>query len=149
MRISKKVQYGLMFTFYVSEKGMTRLGDAAEELAIPSVFLEQIAGKLRSAGVLKAKKGPGGGFVVNGDPTIGQVFEALDTHNLLTTEEVTRGATGHHAEKAVVYMATNLSSAINIVMKRKIRNLSAELIMNEASTTESRKYANVTDKRMN
>ncbi len=65
MRISKKSQYGLRAMIYLAqkEKGViTPLKDIARIEEVPFDFLEKIMAELEKAKLVKAKKGPQGGY---------------------------------------------------------------------------------------
>lgn len=62
MRINKDVQYAMLFVLYTKRVGRATVEGAAKNLKISKSFLEQITRKLRMGGLIKAIKGPGGGY---------------------------------------------------------------------------------------
>jgi len=84
MRLSREVQYALCGLFDLAYNGagepvhVRRIG---ERQRIPHRFLEQIFQRLRRAGLVAGKRGPGGGFVLTRPPTqisLREIVEAVD-----------------------------------------------------------------------
>lgn len=134
MRLNKKMQYGFLFALYLSRAGRGKVADAAANMNISKHFLEQVARKLRLSGVIKSVRGPGGGYELVGDPTAFEVLNALSPVALLKSVEFTRYKTGASEERAFAQYAFNLAQALHPVMRRKIRNIGAELVANELAT---------------
>lgn len=132
MRLSKTLQYGLLFALYLCRSGRTTVESASEGMGVPFEFLTQIASKLRRYGVVKSVRGPHGGYELNGNPTVRDVFLALSTPvSLLGREELDnyrKGSTDHRALAAYVL---NLNMALQPLLSRNVRNVAAELVANE------------------
>lgn len=84
MRFSREVQYALCGIFDLAYNGagepvhVRRIGERQQ---IPHRFLEQIFQRLRRAGLVTGKRGPGGGFVLARPPSqisLREVVEAVD-----------------------------------------------------------------------
>jgi Rrf2 family protein len=84
VRLSRQVQYALCGIFDLAYNGagepvhVRRIG---ERQRIPHRFLEQIFQRLRRAGLVSGKRGPGGGFVLTRPPSeisLREVVEAVD-----------------------------------------------------------------------
>ena len=84
MRFSRQVQYALCGIFDLAYNGagepvhVRRIG---ERQCIPHAFLERIFQRLRRAGLVAGKRGPGGGFVLTRPPSqisLREVVEAVD-----------------------------------------------------------------------
>jgi Rrf2 family iron-sulfur cluster assembly transcriptional regulator len=84
MRFSRQVQYALCGVFDLAYNGagepvhVRRIG---ERQRIPYRFLEQIFQRLRRAGIVSGKRGPGGGFVLTRPPSqisLRELVEAVD-----------------------------------------------------------------------
>jgi len=84
MRLSRQVQYALCGIFDLAYNGagepvhVRRIG---ERQRIPHRFLEQIFQRLRRAGLVAGKRGPGGGFVLTrpaSQISLREVVEAVD-----------------------------------------------------------------------
>jgi Rrf2 family iron-sulfur cluster assembly transcriptional regulator len=61
--------------------GPTSVRDIAERTALPQPYLEQILLALKGAGLVRSKRGVGGGYVLARDPaaiTLGQIVSAVD-----------------------------------------------------------------------
>ena len=82
--ISKKTRYGLQGLFYLARefnRGPVLISDLAKKEAIPQKFLEAILLDLKNHGILKSKKGKGGGYALAKSPeeiTLGQVMRLLE-----------------------------------------------------------------------
>lgn len=72
MRVSSKGDYAcralLSLTLHQGEPGPTSVRDIAERTAIPQPYLEQILLVLKGAGLVKSKRGVGGGYVLAKSP---------------------------------------------------------------------------------
>lgn len=84
MRLSRQVQYALCGIFDLAYNGagepvhVRRIG---ERQRIPRAFLEQIFQRLRRAGLVTGKRGPGGGFMLTRPPSqisLREVVEAVE-----------------------------------------------------------------------
>lgn len=138
MKLTKQQQNGLLLVLYLSRSGRCNLAEVGKELSLSIHFLEQIACKLRRAGVLKSTKGPGGGYSVSDDPSVGQVLYALGSRNV--------GAVGFSKSperRALGHLFGAFTSAINPVFKRKVRSLNMELAANETAAFDSVQEATV------
>ncbi len=71
MRVSQQLQYAIYGVFdlaYTGGKRPTRIQEVAERQGIPMRYLEQIFQKLRRAGLVESKRGPGGGYCLARSP---------------------------------------------------------------------------------
>ncbi|HSY38801.1 MAG TPA: Rrf2 family transcriptional regulator [Polyangia bacterium] len=82
--LSRKARYALRALYALSAeeaRGPVLIADLAEREKIPHKFLETILLELKNAGVLKSKKGKGGGYSLARPPeqiTMGQVIRIID-----------------------------------------------------------------------
>jgi Rrf2 family protein len=82
--LTAKGKYGLKALVHLSSlpKGDSAQSfDIAEANSIPKKFLDAILGDLRNAGIVRSKKGPGGGYMLArppGDIKVGYVIRTLD-----------------------------------------------------------------------
>jgi Rrf2 family protein len=82
--LSRKARYALRALYALSADdaaGPVLIADLAEREKIPHKFLETILLELKNAGVLKSKKGKGGGYSMARPPeqiTMGQVIRVID-----------------------------------------------------------------------
>ena len=82
MKLKASVDYGVRAIMYLAIKGDTCSSrEISDEMSIPRDYLIQLALKLRNAGLIKARPGKNGGYVLARDAseiTIGQVLDAFD-----------------------------------------------------------------------
>lgn len=77
MKLTQKTIYALLLSFYIARNGRTRVIEVSEKLGLSIHFIEQVARKLRVAGVIVSIRGPGGGYELVETATIGQVMTAV------------------------------------------------------------------------
>jgi len=84
MKLSKKSEYALRALIQIAlheGEELVRLQDLARKENIPFKFLEGILRDLTNVGILRSKRGVGGGYVLNKPPhqtTLGQVIRLMD-----------------------------------------------------------------------
>lgn len=84
IKLSKKVDYGLMAIRHIAGEGSGRSVNArhiAEEYNIPPEMLAKILQTLSKVGLVMGHNGPKGGYVLAKEPhemTIGEVIRAID-----------------------------------------------------------------------
>ncbi len=84
MRLSRQVQYALCGIFdlaYNGAGGPIRVQTIGKRQRIPHRFLEQIFQRLRKAGLVTGKRGPGGGYVLTRgaqEISLREVIEAVE-----------------------------------------------------------------------
>ena len=85
VRVSSKGDYAcralLSLTLHAGEPGPTSVRDIAERTAIPQPYLEQILLALKGAGLVRSKRGVGGGYVLARDPAeirVSEILSAVD-----------------------------------------------------------------------
>jgi Rrf2 family protein len=82
--LTRKSKYGLKALLVLAEEADGKpllISELAERQRLPKKFLEAILLDLKRHGLLHSKKGKGGGYVLNRDPsevTLGQVIRILD-----------------------------------------------------------------------
>ena len=83
MKLKASVDYGVRAVMYLAVKGETCSSrEISEEMSVPRDYLIQLALRLRNAGIIKARPGKNGGYVLAKDPadiTIGQILDAFDS----------------------------------------------------------------------
>ena len=80
MRATQQVRYAIYGVFDLAYHGGTRpvpLAEVGKRQAIPARYLEQIFQKLRRAGLVASKRGPGGGYQLARRP------EAIDLSDVV------------------------------------------------------------------
>jgi len=84
MRFSLQVQYAICGAFDLAYNGGGRpvqIRVISERQAIPARYLEQIFQRLRRAGLIRSKRGPGGGYALARAPeqiSLREIIEALE-----------------------------------------------------------------------
>jgi Rrf2 family protein len=82
--LSKKSKYAIKALIALAEHGReepVRIADLAREEQIPAKFLELILLELRNQGMLRSRKGKGGGYLLARDPGsihLGQIVRMFD-----------------------------------------------------------------------
>ena len=85
MKVSTRGDYAsralLSLALHAGNGGPTSVRDIAERTGLPQPYLEQILLALKGAGLVRSKRGVGGGYVLARDPaeiTLGQIVAAVD-----------------------------------------------------------------------
>lgn len=84
MRASQQLKYAIYGIFDLAYNGSDRpmrIQEIGERQQIPARYLEQIFQRLRRAGLVESKRGPGGGYVLARSPegiTLADVALAVD-----------------------------------------------------------------------
>jgi Rrf2 family protein len=84
MRFSRQVQYAICGIFDIAYNGRgepVQIRVISERQAIPARYLEQIFQRLRRAGLVTSKRGPGGGYTLSRSPariTLREIVEAVE-----------------------------------------------------------------------
>lgn len=130
MKLNKKLQLGLLFTLYLARSGKTTIEFAASGLGVSEMFLAQVAQGLRKGGVIISTKGPTGGYELNGEPLVSDVFKALSPVSLVNTSRLVGSS---HEYRALYALAGNLTASMAPLMNRKIKNLVGELYVNDTA----------------
>jgi Rrf2 family protein len=125
MRLSKKAEYGLRALIYAARfpEGTTfQIKDLAEKNRIPKKFLELILLELKNAGILRSRRGVGGGYLLGRRP------DAIRSSEILRAVEgpVTPARAGKErgeqdvedASPAVARLVKETSEAIESVLDR-------------------------------
>lgn len=71
----------LSLTLHADTQGPTSVRDIAERTGLPQPYLEQILLALKGAGLVRSKRGVGGGYVLARDPaeiTLADIVSAVD-----------------------------------------------------------------------
>ena len=85
MRVSTKGDYAcralLSLALHIDEPGPTSVSDIARRTGLPQPYLEQILLALKGAGIVRSKRGVGGGYVLAREPAqilLSQIISAVD-----------------------------------------------------------------------
>ena len=85
MKVSTRGDYAsralLSLALHGADSGPTSVRDIAERTGLPQPYLEQILLALKGAGLVRSKRGVGGGYVLAREPatiTLGDIVSAVD-----------------------------------------------------------------------
>ena len=82
MKLKASVDYSVRAIMYLAVKGTTCSSrEISEEMSVPRDYLIQLALRLRNAGLIKARPGKNGGYVLAKSPsdiTLDQIIDAFD-----------------------------------------------------------------------
>jgi len=125
MRLSKKAEYGLRALIYAARfpEGTTfQIKDLAEKNGIPKKFLELILLELKNVGILRSRRGVGGGYLLDRRPeTIrsSEIIRAIEGPVMQVGEPKGKGETGkEEVSPAVSRLIKETSEAIETVLDR-------------------------------
>ncbi len=124
MRLSKKAEYGLRALIYAARfpEGTTfQIKDLAEKNGIPKKFLELILLELKNTGILRSRRGVGGGYLLARRPdTIraSEIIGGIEGPVPMSGGE-TKGKSGEEeTSPAVSRLVQETSRAIGSVLDR-------------------------------
>lgn len=137
MRLNKTAQYGLLLVAYITRSGTANLETVSETLKLSRPFLEQIGRKLRAAGILTTIRGPGGGYKLAKEATVGQVFDALEVSGFLNQEETQMFAFGGVEYRTMNLIVSSMSEAISNIRKTRVVEMVACLNAQESNQLNS------------
>lgn len=139
MRLTKKGQYALMFTVYLTRSGMVRTQDVAQGLGISQHFIEQIARNLKNAGVISVKRGPGGGYEIKEgtNPTVAEVLRAVGITGLMTAKDTLNNNLRGFEGRVLNHIVGMASVELNSVFDQHIRAFGSSLTAQEVRQLNS------------
>lgn len=137
MKLTKQVQYGVLFCLYLTRAGRASVDGVSKSLGLSVTFLQQVTRKLCTVGLIKSVRGPGGGYELVGNPTVGDVFDALSPIQLVTAKDSDTFARGEAEGRAFLGWVNNLSVVMNPLFKRTLRGVGNDLILEEMSRLDS------------
>lgn len=126
MKVSQKVQYALRAVFdlaHGSDTSPVQLRELAERQAIPLPFLEQICRLLCRAGVVVARRGPGGGYRLARPPedvSVGDLVRAIEGPQAFALAGRERGEARRVAEPLWTELGAGLANACDGVTLREL-----------------------------
>lgn len=95
MKLKASVDYGVRAVIYLAAKGDTCSSrEISEEMSVPRDYLIQLALRLRNAGIIKARPGKNGGYVLAKSPediSIGDILDAFDSDLKHARQEMKKG----------------------------------------------------------
>jgi len=84
LKLSTKGQYGVRAMFELAKnynKGPLTIKEIAKRQGVSISYLEQLMNKLRKSELIMSRKGPGGGYVINREPSeisVGMILNSLE-----------------------------------------------------------------------
>ena len=84
LKLSTKGQYGVRAMFELAKnynKGPLTIKEIAKRQGVSVSYLEQLMNRLRKSKLIKSRKGPGGGYVINREPaeiSVGMILNSLE-----------------------------------------------------------------------
>ena len=143
MKVSTRGDYAsraLLSLALRADAAPTSVRDLAERTGLPQPYLEQILLALKGAGLVRSKRGVGGGYVLARDPTeitLGQIVSAVDGPIVAGDfgEPHTNGACDHEGQCVLLtvwaevsqHMRSHLDSFSLADMVRQARGAAAPL----------------------
>lgn len=95
MKLKASVDYGVRAVMYLAIRNDTCSSrEISEEMSVPRDYLIQLALRLRNAGIIKARPGKNGGYVLAKDPadiSIGSILNAFDSDLKHSRQEMKKG----------------------------------------------------------
>ena len=131
MRINKQMQYAFMFVLYLHRAGRASTEQAAATLGISRTGLEQVARLLRIAGVTQSYNGCNGGHEVIGEPTMGEVFQAVGSTSPLSEDEFDQYITGPTESRAFISGVTHMAVALQKALRLPVKACGDRLVADE------------------
>ena len=128
MKLNKNMQYALLITLYLCRSGRASASSISEGLDLSYDLVQNVSAKLRRNKVIKSVRGPGGGFELVGDPTVQQVFDAIQPIEIISKRDRMDFWLGRNEDKALLQLASNMRLALNPVLNRKVRNVGMEVV---------------------
>ena len=108
MKLKASVDYGVRAILYLAIKGDTCSSrEISEEMAVPRDYLIQLALRLRNAGLIKARPGKNGGYVLArpaSEIKIGDVLDAFDTDLKHVREPMKSGRNASESANTVRFL---------------------------------------------
>ena len=117
MKLKASVDYGIRAVLYLAIKGDTCSSrEISEEMAVPRDYLIQLALRLRNAGLIKARPGKNGGYMLAKKPseiTVGSVLDAFDSDLKHVRQPMKKGAKASESALAVYKIHAHVSDSLN------------------------------------
>lgn len=126
MKVSTRGDYAaralLSLSLHGETEGPTTVRQIAERTGLPQPYLEQILLALKGAGIVRSKRGVGGGYVLARPPaeiTLAQVIRAVDGPITLGDfgEPHTAGACDHEGQCVLLAVWQNVGTAMRSMLE--------------------------------
>ena len=117
MKLKASVDYGIRAIMYLAVKGSTCSSrEISEEMSVPRDYLIQLALRLRNAGLIKARPGKNGGYVLAKDAsdiTLDQIINAFDSDLKHVRQPMKKGRKVSDSAAAVRTMHAMVSDSLD------------------------------------
>ena len=150
MKLKASVDYGVRAIMYLAVKGTTCSSrEISEEMSVPRDYLIQLALRLRNAGLIKARPGKNGGYVLAKDPseiTVANILDAFDNDLKHVRQPMKKGRKVSDSAAAVRAMHGMLADSLDqymnsITVQDLLKALDddepVEAVMSDAFETEA------------
>lgn len=126
MKVSTRGDYAaralLSLSLHGETTGPTTVREIAERTGLPQPYLEQILLALKGAGIVRSKRGVGGGYILAREPseiTLAQVIRAVDGPITLGDfgEPHTGGACDHEGQCVLLAVWSNVGNAMRAMLE--------------------------------
>lgn len=131
MKLNKNIEYGILLVLYLHRAGRATIKTVSEVLRLSFTFLQQVALKLKLAGVVKSLRGPGGGYEVVKNPTVLAVFNALGESYGMNANAIQSYARGDFEKRALSYYFHRFGSASRAFLSTPVKDLGIDLVERE------------------
>ncbi|MDR0986667.1 MAG: Rrf2 family transcriptional regulator [Ruminococcus sp.] len=136
MRISAKCRYGIAALIALTYHGsnLTSIFKISEQLEISKIYLEQVFGKLKHAGIITSVKGSAGGYKLAKnakDISLAEIVFALEDGFSETSYETVRSAP--EIDNVISEVFTELDAAL----RKKLSEISLESLSQKAIAGQS------------
>lgn len=116
MKMKASVDYGIRTMLYLAAKGTTCSSrEISEEMQVPRDYLIQLALRLRNAGLIKARPGKNGGYVLAKSAskiTVLQILDAFDSELKHSRSPLKNRRNANPRVEAVLKMHSLLSDSL-------------------------------------
>lgn len=117
MKLKASVDYGVRAILYLAVKGETCSSrEISEEMSVPRDYLIQLALRLRNAGLIKARPGKNGGYVLAKEPSeisVGAILDAFDSDLKHVRQPMKKGRKVSDSVAAVRVMHNTISDSLD------------------------------------
>lgn len=126
MKVSTRGDYAaralLSLALHEETEGPTTVRQIAERTGLPQPYLEQILLALKGAGIVRSKRGVGGGYILARDPseiTLAEIIRAVDGPITLGDfgEPHTAGACDHEGQCVLLAVWNNVGTAMRAMLE--------------------------------
>ncbi len=126
MKVSTRGDYAaralLSLALHGESEGPTTVRQIAERTGLPQPYLEQILLALKGAGIVRSKRGVGGGYVLARQPdeiTLAQIIRAVDGPITLGDfgEPHTAGSCDHEGQCVLLAVWQNVGTAMRSMLE--------------------------------